>query len=208
MNPPNQNRLVAVVILGVALAASLLALVIIHPGQDSPTKSIGLFRGSDNSPSYPDEWEKSFGEVREQAAFFVTMPDHPDANREKLSGAFLRPDGAVILNFQPPEDAPTVRQDYIEIFMTEWEGEDPRVEFELSQKVDPIEGREVVDVDGYPAMIVHSNSKTDSEQANAAYLLTVIDGLEVEISGGDSLDRIVEIAKDVVAQLEKSPSAS
>jgi hypothetical protein len=47
---------------------------------------------------------------------------------------------------------------------------------------------------------VTARSPTDPEQANPAFLRFVVDGVDIEISGGEKLDTLVEIAETMVSQ--------
>lgn len=185
----------AVVALGIAAIVSNVYLTERDYARSLPTM------GSlphDNQPFYPQRWEKSLERVRELVDFPVRVPNHPDANRHTLMASYQWAN-AVELAFEPPEDVYSVRQDYISIYMSPWRGEDPRSEFEYAQEVDPIEGREVIDIADHPALIVHPNSPTDDDEANPAYVKTVTAGLEIAISGGDDIDRLIEIAEDLIA---------
>ena len=159
---------------------------------------MGSSLSGDNRPFYPQRWEKSLERARELVNFPVRVPNHPDANRNTMMATYQW-GNVVELTFDPPEGVYSVRQDYISILITPWRGEDPRSEFEYAQEVDPIEGREVIDIADHPAMVVHPNSPSDADEANAAYVETVTAGLQIDISGGDDLDRLIEIAEDLIA---------
>jgi hypothetical protein len=170
-------------------------------------QGISIHMSGDNAPHYPKSWEMGLSELRKEVDFPVLLPDRPDASKDSLMSSYLIGRKAVVLAFRPPEDAPTVRQDYIEIYMNPWDDGDPRAEFEHAQNVDPIEGREVIEIDGRPAMVVHPNSETDTDIANAAYLETVVEDIELEVSGGDDLNRLIQITEDLMAQSEKRQGA-
>lgn len=184
----------------VALAAAAIVSNVYLTERDYARSlpNMGTALAGDNRPHYPQRWEKPLERVRELVNFPVRVPNHPDANRNTLMVSYQWAN-VVELAFKPPEDVYAVRQDYISVYIAPWRGEDPRSEFEYAQEVDPIEGREVIDIADHPAMVVHPNSPSDGDEANPAYVKTVTAGLEIAISGGDDLDRLIEIAEDLIA---------
>lgn len=52
-------------------------------------------------------------------------------------------------------------------------------------------------VGGAPALCVEARSPSDSNQDNAAYVEFRLNGLDVEISGGDDLEKLVDIGESL-----------
>ena len=98
--------------------------------------------------------------------------------------------------------APTksdVRQEYLEIFLLPWTGGSPEEHFAEDMEQAPVIGKGLYSVDGVTAEGTLAHSPDDIDQANPAYLRFVYKGLEVQISGGESLDLLLEIAQTIVA---------
>jgi hypothetical protein len=148
---------------------------------------------------YPDEWKVSLSEAKKLAAFPVVVPDHPAANEEDLTAVYVHPGGSTVaMQFPAPKES-DVRQQYLEVFLVPWDGGDPADHFAEDIDKDPVIGKSILSVDGVPAEGTLANSPSDGDQANPAYLRFVYEGLEIQISGGDSLDLLIEVAETVVA---------
>jgi hypothetical protein len=57
-----------------------------------------------------------------------------------------------------------------------------------------------MDLNGVTALGVNAHSPSDSERANPAFIRFVIDGVDIQISGGESLDALRSIALSIVKQ--------
>lgn len=149
--------------------------------------------------SYPDEWRMTLAEARNSAAFPLVVPSHPAANEQNLTAVYVHPGGTTVAMQFPAPKSSNVRQDYIEVFLLPWEGGNPAERFAQDIAQDPVIGKSLLSVEGVPAEGTLANSPSDIEQANPAYLRLVHKGLEIQISGGDSLDLLLKIAQTMVA---------
>jgi hypothetical protein len=154
------------------------------------------------------EWESSLPAARSHVGFPIFVPDHPSANEANLIATYVRPGGAwVAMQFPAPTDA-DVQQTHIEVFLMPWEGGDPSEAYAENLAKDPVVGKGLHQVQGIVALGVTANSPTDTDQANPAYLELVYEGIEMQVSGGDSLERLIEIAESIVKsapQVEATP---
>jgi hypothetical protein len=150
---------------------------------------------------YPEEWRSSVTNAQAEASFQLLIPNSPLANQQNLTAVFVYPEGAAVaMQFPPAEDsAGKVRQDYLEVWESNWTGGDPLKTWNEDLDASPAEGKAIVDVGGIPALGVTANSASDALGSNAAFLRLVIGGTDVELSGGTSLDNLVEIAKTMIA---------
>jgi hypothetical protein len=62
----------------------------------------------------------------------------------------------------------------------------------------PSEAKALYDIDGVVALGVTAHSPSDIEGADPAFLRFVVNGIEVEISGGESIDTLIAIAQTIV----------
>lgn len=149
---------------------------------------------------YPPGWRTSISEVERNAAFAVMLPRHPLANRQNVTDVFMDPDGkTVALDFPtpvPPSQG-QLRQPFLEIFETPWIGGDPAADFAQDVASDPVVGKRLYEVNGEAALGVDAHSPSDQEQANPAFLKFVHQGIEIQLSGGESVQRLVEIAESM-----------
>jgi hypothetical protein len=151
---------------------------------------------------YPEEWKTTLEEARSAVPFHLVVPATRPANEANLEATYVFPGGgAVELRFPPPAPAsPPVRQEYLAVYLTVWGQGDPLADYREELARHPVLGQRVVWLDGVPALVVPPRSAADVERANPAYLEIVIDGLEVEISGGDDLDVLIDIARSMIAE--------
>lgn len=150
-------------------------------------------------PQYPDEWKSTLPEAKAQAAFALLVPNHPAANEGNISAVYVHPGGTTVAMQFPAPTKSDVRQEYLEVFLLPWAGGNPEVRFAEDIDQAPVIGKSMYAIDGVTAEGTLAHSPDDIDQANPAYLRFVYKGLEVQISGGDSLDLLIEIAQTIVA---------
>jgi len=92
-----------------------------------------------------------------------------------------------------------VRQEYIEVYEAPWFGGDPTEEYSASVESAEDPTRSIVVLDGISALPIEAHSNEDDEQANPAILRFVVNGIEVQVSGGENLDTTMEIARSIIA---------
>ena len=81
-----------------------------------------------------------------------------------------------------------------------WEGGDPREDYGKSIALDPVTGKRIYEIQGVPALGVEAFAPEDESQSNPAFLRFVLDGIEIQISGGDRVERLVAIARSIIAR--------
>ena len=165
-----------------------------------PTQRPGRVSSSGEG-DYPDSWRTSLVQARSSSIFDLIVPDDPSANAGAVTEVFISPDAsAVAMRFPPPAQlgADPVRQDFIEVYETPWNGGDPADAWAEDVKKSDIVGESVIEISRIPALSVAARSPSDLEAANPAFLRFVYKDLDVQISGGDDLDLLIEIAKSMV----------
>lgn len=157
----------------------------------------------------PDEWTTDLATAVKRAAFTLVVPDSRWTNNRTLVKVSVPPDGnAAFLDYAAPADqstGPEVRQPYLEVYESPWAYGDPAKAFLANVDRAPAEGKTVCKVAGLPALCVEPNSPSDLTGENPAYVQLVIDGIEVEVSGGNDLDVIRSIAASLATA---SPSST
>lgn len=152
--------------------------------------------------AYPAEWRVAdIAAAQPTVAFPLVLPNDPSANQQNIAAIYVRPDRLAVYIEFPAPTAPQipVRQDYIEVFESPWRGGDPAQDYATDIAAEPVVGKQLYDVSGVPALGVSAHSPSDQEQANPAFLRFVHRGIEYQISGGESVDLLIEIAKTIVA---------
>jgi hypothetical protein len=185
-----------------AVIAGVVAVALTSGDEVRPSES-----GTAGLGDYPDEWRTDLEGARSRAAFELILPDDPRTDVASITDVFLWPEGhAVAVRFPapPPVTAEPVRQLYIEVFETPWTGGDPAVAWEEDVAKSGIEGETTLEIEGVPALGVPAHSPTDIEKSNPAFLRFVYRGLDIQISGGDDLKALIEIAESMIG-LEDSP---
>ena len=182
------------------LAATLVVVItplILRSATQKPIRADRSAGGSD----YPEAWKTTLDQARSLVIFDVIVPDDVSADAASVDGVFVAPDGeAIALRFPPPPltgDDP-VRQDFIEVFESQWRGGDPAAAWAEDVVSSGIVGEAAFEIAGVPALGVTSHSPTDIEGANPAFLRFVYKRLDIQISGGDDLDRLVQIAESMI----------
>jgi hypothetical protein len=143
--------------------------------------------------------------------FPVLIPTHPLANAQNVTAAYLYPQGvAIVLQFPPAEvPAQPVLQDFIELFEAPWESGEPMTDYLTDIREDPAVGKDIFQIGDVPALGVTAHSPSAADRSNAAFLRFVRGGVEIQLSGGESIDKLLDIAKTIVAaSVTPSPKAS
>ncbi len=166
---------------------------------DGPTTQPAFVPGGEVD-QYPDEWKTTLSDAEVQASFSVIVPSHPSAGAQNITAVYLWPDGsAVALQFPPPAPVTSpIRQEYIEVWESPWVGGDPQADYARDMAEAPSEAKALYDIDGVVALGVTAHSPSDIEGANPAFLRFVVNGIEVEVSGGESIDTLIAIAQTIV----------
>ncbi len=153
-------------------------------------------------PTYPSSWEVSPSDLSKSVGFSVIVPDNSFANVDNMTNAYVMVGGAsVAMDFPAPAVAKDpITQEYLEVWEAPWEGGDPEELFKQDVAADPVTGKQLTSIDGVTALSVsaHSPDKDVVGHANPAFLKFVIDGVEVQISGGEDLGVLISIATSMI----------
>ena len=155
-------------------------------------------------PGYPIEWRVPPEDAARVAKFDVIVPKEEGVSPDRASGAFVQPDGMRVIYVYPPftdSEQGLVRHDDVEIAEISWGSEgtdfDPRTHW--ADQIRELEGDAVVSqIRGTPVFSIKPNSKHDSEAANVAFVEFVSGGVDVTISGGSDLERLMRIADSMI----------
>jgi hypothetical protein len=157
-----------------------------------------------DAPSYPKSMALSSVSAASQAASFnLIVPETTQTSSSQLIGVYLLPGRSVALDYAPAKQPSSfVRQDYIEVYESSWETTDgaPAKAYDAMVVGDNNPAESVTTVAGLPALIVKPHSPADVQQANPAFLRMVIGGVEIQVSGGDDLNLITDIAQSMASQ--------
>ena len=158
----------------------------------------GSHDSNPNEPTYPHDWLTTLERARNSTNFPFLLPHHAKANQENMTHVFLRPDRrAVMLDFPPQADAnAAIRQRYVEIFLSPWtQGGNPDARLAESVATNPVQGRRIEYWDGRAVLIQEPQSTDDMEGENPAFIRFVMNGLDVQISGGTDVELLRDIAE-------------
>lgn len=123
------------------------------------------------------------------------VPKNPRANPDNLEDVYVVPGRPYVMMIFPAAASSTgVRQDFIEIDETPWQGGNPHEAFLNDIAAYPDIGKHICDIQGIEALCVTPNSPSDAAGANPAYVRIIIAGVDIEIYGGNDLDALKEIA--------------
>jgi hypothetical protein len=153
---------------------------------------------------YPQEWKTTLEAASTQAVFTLMIPNTVLANAANPVAVYVWPQGqAVAIDFPAPvmSSQSPVRQEYLEIYEAPWPGGDPLTAFQADIAADPVVGKDIYYLGPsgtVPALGVTARSPSDMDQANAAFLQFVNSGIEVQVSGGESLQDLIDIANSML----------
>jgi hypothetical protein len=113
----------------------------------------------------------------------------------------MLPGGAVAIDYAAPDRNPErfVRQEFIEVYQAPWTSERSSLDL-YSQDIatDPDPAKSLVEIAGVPALIVEPHSKKDIDEANPAFVRFELNGIEVQLSGGEDLDLLLDVADSLI----------
>ena len=166
----------------------------------SPNDAVRDDNSDEATVPYPEEWETNLDDARGRVDFAVTVPDTPAANAQSIDHVFVWPNASqVAIDFPAPGES-SVRQQYIEVAYSRWTSGEPLTHFQEDLKESPAVGKSIESVDGEPALVVEANSPTDDAGRNAAFLRMDVEGVDLQVSGGDDLGTLADIAKSILHQ--------
>lgn len=150
---------------------------------------------------YPEELQSTLASASDVAKFKLQIPQSDVANENNITQVFAWPDGeSVAIDFPAPaKPAAPIRQEYLEVYESLWTSGDPLTDFKSDLDADPVAGKQILEINGVVALGVEAHSPDAPDKINAAYLRFVQDGVEVQLSGGESLDLLVQIAEGMIS---------
>ena len=103
------------------------------------------------------------------------------------------------VSIQFPSEAPQrpLRFDGIWVTLLPWEGGDPLSNYKDDIALDPSPAKFMCEAQGVPALCVNAHSPDDATGENAAFIRFVVDDIEVQVTGGESIDELLHIASTI-----------
>jgi hypothetical protein len=166
-----------------------------------------ILPGTPDAP-YPPEWEvEGLDEAREAVEFSLLDPPASLTHSQEINHVYVFPDDvAVAIDFPPqPQGEAFTRQSYIEIYEAGWSGGDPKAEFAKTVASTAHDDDSTFELNGVPALGVQPNSPADVDQANPAYVEFMVDGVDIQVSGGTDFDALLAIAESMI---DSAPSTT
>jgi hypothetical protein len=164
--------------------------------------------GTPERAGYPKEWRVgSIDEAAALVAFPIVVPDLGPITTDTLTDTWVYPNGAVALDYRAPVAKPEsfVRQEYIEVFQAPWLSEKSPLEVYAGDlEADPDRAKSLVEISGVSALIVEAHSKNDLELANPAFVRFAVNGIEIQLSGGEDLELLLALADTMIKQANAS----
>jgi hypothetical protein len=154
----------------------------------------------------------TLAQAERDAPFDVLVPNSAAANSDNSTGVFEGPSDDqgpidIEMRFPPPTSSSAdVRQPYVSVSESAWpdgwvargQSTDPLDYYQQDLAASPDSGaKSICFVGDRPALCVEPRSQSDMAQANPAYVHLVIDNVSIEVSGGDSLPALIDIAKSL-----------
>jgi hypothetical protein len=165
-------------------------------GRPATKRLVERAPGSNDIFSPPTVGERvTLNEATSQADFPVRVPDAATASQDNMTDVYIAGD-SVQMDFPPPNDsASDLRQPYLSVLEAPWTEGDPLNAYKDDIAHDPDAGsKSICSVNELPALCVEARSPSDETQENPAFLRVVIDKVEVEVMGGDSVKTLIDIA--------------
>jgi hypothetical protein len=159
--------------------------------------------GTPQAPGYPTDWlVDTVDQAQDAVTFLIVIPDDAAANAGNVGWVYVFPGGmAVALDFPSPADPESpVRQEYIEVYEAPWTDGDPLETYESDLEHAPDPAKSLMEIDGVTALTVQAHAASDQSEANPAFIRFVTNGVEIQISGGESLHALVAIATSILAR--------
>jgi hypothetical protein len=192
------RRTTLVVASGILMGAVIAGLVISRSDQGEVPRGAAQ-AGSD--AVYPDAWLTSLEEAKQDAAFDLLIPAGSGLSKVPQAVYVTPAEDGVALQYRllTPSTSPT-RQDFIEVWQRPWSFDiSASMLFEEEVAADP-DNVELATIDGIPAMVVRPHSPDDPDAANPSLVRFEVDGVDVQVSGGDHTDDLLAIAKSMVQE--------
>jgi hypothetical protein len=168
----------------------------------TPVLGIDLSGPRDPEHPYPESWALSgVREAAERADFQLVVPDTTFANPSSMTGVYLLPGNSISMTYpSPAEPRAYLRQPFVEVYESSWNPDrDPQKAYAELVINDENPYESLTTLDGQTALVVAPHSPADDEKANAAFVRVVSNDVEFQISGGEDLKLLEEIASSLVS---------
>jgi hypothetical protein len=144
--------------------------------------------------------EMTLDEAIRDSKIPLVLPAAEEANSDNLVGVFAGPGQTFSFVFPiATETTEGIRNPEVVVIESPWEYEaEASDHYEADLERNPAEGKELCTVRELDAICIDARSKSDEEQANAAYVGLRVGDLEVQVTGGDSLDVAQRVAESIV----------
>lgn len=209
-----KTSVIAIPVVGLVVVGSCIAVAVTHDGHKAHTANAAEDSAlAENFSGPPSAWQVVPNQVPNLASFPVLIPATSSANTENVTAAFVSPSGSeVILEYPTPVSQQnlsalaSVRQPRIEVVELPWAGQgDAATAFQQAVNASPAAGKTLCKIAGLPAICVSPNSPSDVAKANPAFVVLDINGVEVQVFGGVSLDDVSQIAAQLAAAASSGP---
>jgi hypothetical protein len=140
------------------------------------------------------EQRVSLQQAEQDGGFNVLVPNTELANSDKMTGVYEGDGAGITLRFPAADPSSDVRQPDITIWEAPWTEGDPLAAYKNDLAADPDPNKSICSVGDLPALCVEAKSPNDATQENPAFVRVVIDKIEVELSGGGSVQDLLDIA--------------
>ena len=151
---------------------------------------------------YPAGWRTSLPAAQAGAKFRLLLPSTEVLDPASGRDVYLFPGGTgVALEFPllTPSTRP-VRQEYLEVWEGRWTfSDDPSEVFAQDVEADPV-STALIRIEGVDVLTVNAHSPNDDEHANPSFVRFALRGLDIQVSGGDHMEDVLDIARSMIAR--------
>lgn len=144
----------------------------------------------------PAEWEVSLNTASQKAPYRLLFPDDPSASHENMKAVYQVPNEPAAVSYKFSSEAPErpLRFEGIWVVQLPWHGGEPLNDFKDDLALDPSPAKFLCEARGVPALCVNAHSPDDATGENAAFVRFVVDDIEVQVTGGESVEELIRIA--------------
>jgi hypothetical protein len=193
-------------VLTVSLVASLayFGLMGSHPTTVTSSTTQAPPRGAPLGALGPEHIgpSTSLSQAEQAMPFRVLVPNTSDANSQNLTGTYVDSGQAIEMDFpQPTVASADLLQPSISVWEAPWTEGDPlsalKTDVQTASQYG-IVGLTMCQVKSLPAVCVEPRASVRGvEEENAAFVRFIVGNVEVHVYGGDSVQRLVDIAESL-----------
>lgn len=193
-------RLRAVPVLVIGIVVVLAASVAAARARDDSRAPVTTRSLDAVGPVLPPQEEVPVAQVDGKATFTVYHPATSWANDSTVARAYVLSHGggvnsdAELIYPLPGGMTAGVRLRYLVVSEHSWTFGEPNAFFNEDLAGNPDVGKSRCDFDSVPALCVQANSPSDATHENPAFVSLDIDGVSVELMGGNDLDALLAVA--------------